>query len=356
MPPDPQSRSWFRHLRRSAAAVVLAAVLLPVAASASATASDAPRVLDRVGPLAVQPLATASWGGSYSTSAGPVTLFVSDSYPQDPALGQRWADFLASLIHGSELATVTTYLAPLDEVQRACGSLSALACYSPGRNSIIAPAEDPVAGVSAESILAHEYGHHVAASRDNSPWDAVDFGAKRWASVAQVCRESSAGNLFPGAQNDRDRYRLNPGEWFAESYRLLNERRAGRAETPWEVVDQTLYPNDAALAALEQDIVAPWSGNTQSTIGGSFTRRGAASRLHRIATPLDGTMTVAVRANPSVRVRIELLASDGSRVARTTVSGGQRSVSTTVCGTRSYRARVTRLGGAGAYRLVVAKP
>ena len=43
------------------------------------------------------------WGGQYQTSTGEsVTVYASDSYPVDPALGQRWADFLASLVHGSE--------------------------------------------------------------------------------------------------------------------------------------------------------------------------------------------------------------------------------------------------------------
>src|SRR5882762_9242359 len=48
------------------------------------------------------------WGGQYQTSTGEsVTVYASDSYPVDPALGQRWADFLASRVHGTELATVT---------------------------------------------------------------------------------------------------------------------------------------------------------------------------------------------------------------------------------------------------------
>ena len=34
------------------------------------------------------------------------------------ALGQRWADFLSSLVHGSEISTVTVLLSTPDEIAR----------------------------------------------------------------------------------------------------------------------------------------------------------------------------------------------------------------------------------------------
>ena len=59
-----------------------------------------------------------------------MTIYASNSYPVDPALGQRWADFLATLVHGSELSTVTVLLStPGRRSRRICGP-DALACYS----------------------------------------------------------------------------------------------------------------------------------------------------------------------------------------------------------------------------------
>src|SRR6266705_2006650 len=79
------------------------------------------------------------WGGQYTTSAGEtVTIYASNSYAMDSALGQRWANFLASLVHGSELSTVTVLLSTPAEISRVCGS-DALACYSPQGALLYAP-------------------------------------------------------------------------------------------------------------------------------------------------------------------------------------------------------------------------
>src|SRR6266545_1649722 len=45
----------------------------------------------------------AYWGGVYRTASGEsVTVYASTAYPQDPALGQKWADFLSTLVHRSD--------------------------------------------------------------------------------------------------------------------------------------------------------------------------------------------------------------------------------------------------------------
>src|SRR5918911_3588761 len=209
----------------------------------------------------------AFWGGRYTTPSGEaVTVYVSDSYAQDPAIPQRWANFLSSLVHGSELGLVTAYLAPLDEVQTVCGA-DALACYSPRDSLLVAPGDAPTSDISAEAVVTHEYGHHVAAHRSDAPWAAVDYGTKRWASYWQVCRRTRAGELHPGAESIPD-YELNPGEAFAESYRVLNQRRAGLMETAWDVVDQRFYPTAQALTLLEQDVTTPWTKPTQTAYRG----------------------------------------------------------------------------------------
>ena len=108
----------------------------------ASTASATPEFRDTVGSTKAI-AALAEWGGPTAASDGEiVTIYLSSTYPVDPALAKQWADFMTSLIHGPELATVSIHLAPLAEVQSTCGS-QALACYSPREAAIYAPAEDP---------------------------------------------------------------------------------------------------------------------------------------------------------------------------------------------------------------------
>src|SRR5919109_3254801 len=174
--------------------------------------------------LALAP--TGYWGGQYKVATGElVTVYASNSYAMDPALGQRWADFLASLVHGPEISTVTVLLSTSTQIARVCGG-DALACYSPQGALLYAPGDDPSSDLSAEAVITHEYGHHVAANENNSPWAAEDWGPKRWASAEQVCARTKSGQLAPGAE-DPVRYEVNPGEGWAETYRLLNQRKLG---------------------------------------------------------------------------------------------------------------------------------
>jgi hypothetical protein len=294
--------------------------------------------------------AAQAWGGTYPTSTGEtVRVTVSDRYPVDETMARGWAEYLASLLHGAELARVTLFLAPYSEVQSLCG-FDALACYSGERELIIAPREDFPEGPTAQAIVAHEYGHHVARNRLNTPWDSTRYGTKRWASRIGVCARTATGALFPGGQGLR--YRLDPGEGFAEGYRLLNELRAGRPETPWEIVDASLRPDAATLAALEQDIVDPWMRPTVERRSGSFAARGGATRSFRLATPLDGTLRITLNAPAKMRLRLSLY--DTGR--KTTVATGGRRLQAVICGHRSVAVRVTRQGGAGRFTLGISKP
>src|SRR5919201_1875156 len=199
--------------RRRARAAAAAGLLLGVAvlgAAAAPAADAAPAALKSPSALAIgrsgtairdAVLATAGvrrlqaardyWGGTYTAFTGEtVVIHVSTTYPQDDARAQRWADFLAGLIHGSELSGLTAYLAPLDEVQQICGD-QALACYSSRLQLLVSPGDDPAVDTSAEAVITHEYGHHVAANRANPPWSALTYGTKRWASYEQVCRRTA---------------------------------------------------------------------------------------------------------------------------------------------------------------------
>lgn len=295
---------------------------------------------------------SGSWGGAYRTATGEsVTVFASNAYPVDPTVGQRWADFLASLVHGSELSSVIVFLAPASQVERLCGS-DAVACYSAQDDLLVAPGEDPGTDVSAEAVVTHEYGHHIAANRSNAPWDALDTGTKRWASSIQVCAKARKGDLAPGAE-DPVQYEINPGEGFAESYRVLNERKAGRTETPWQIVSDLLYPSAAALQAVELDVTSPWVRETTTTLTGRFTR-ATRTRTFTVATKLDGLLRVTLRPSSGTRLSLDVFAAS-TRVAH---AAGTATLAPglTICGTRSYRVTVRALKGNGSFSLAVSKP
>ena len=206
------------------------------------------------------------WGGPVVTSTGEsVTLYVSDRFPQDEATRVSWANFFAWLYHGSELSTVTIYQAPIDEVGEICGP-NAAGCYSPSRRILVFPG-DVGAGADAD-VGAHEYGHHVAANRRNDPWDPNEWGPKRWGSVVGICTRVAAGTAFPGDEGDH--YTLNPGEAFAEAYRILNIQRGGTWANFPLIVDSSFMPTADSLAAALGDVQQPWSNPAPQSWDGQF--------------------------------------------------------------------------------------
>ena len=234
------------------------------------------------------------------------------------AIGQRWADFFALLPHGPELQLLRAYIASLAEVREVCGG-SAVGCY--GDDQLILTNE-PAFGFSPEEVARHEYGHHIALHRSNAPWPAVDWGPKHWATAAQICRRVRKSTAFPGDQSLE--YKLNPGEAFTEAYRVLVDTRLGETHPSWPLVDSSFYPDQAALDAVAADVVSPWSGPTMRT----FHVRGHVS-ARRLATPLDGTLTVQVTHPAGVM----LVGDDGQPMPPT----GRRGMTSTyrVCGERS---------------------
>ena len=293
-----------------------------------------------------------AWPFSLSTPTGEtVTINLSKRlYLQtDTTVAQQWADFFDSLVHGPELTSLNAYLVTPREVQNVCGP-GALACY--GRNQLVAPAEDPQLNLSAESVAAHEYGHHVAAHRLNDPWDAIDTGTKRWASSENVCLKTKKGAYHPGAE-DEDHYFTNPGEGFAEAYRVLNERRLSLTEAPWEIVTNQFYPDNAALTLLQQDVTSPWTKNTTLARSGSVSK-SAPSRAFVVSTHFDGRVAVTLRSSATAKFRLDILSPNSVSIGH--ASGKNVSARGTVCGERALKVRVKRLSGAGAFRLAISKP
>jgi hypothetical protein len=289
-------------------------------------------------------------GGPVTAATGEtVNVYVADELlAADPTTSQRWADFVAGLVHGPELSAVSLYLAPLAKIRQICGE-GALGCYDPSDGSLFAIGED-IRGVSAGSVVTHEYGHHIASNRRNDPWPAVDWGAKRWATYEHVCSKARNGQLVPGDEGQY--YQLNPGEWWAETYRVLNERRAGLPEASWDVVDDSLYPDQQALDTLALDVTEPWAGNTTATYTGTMGPR-ASGRGFKIATAYDGELKVRLSAPRGVSFALRIVDPTKGKVLATGIG---KSAQLTVCGERMVQVQVKRISGSGPFKLAVSKP
>ncbi|HEY7692293.1 MAG TPA: hypothetical protein VH816_08125 [Gaiellaceae bacterium] len=265
-------------LRRCAVLVALGSLLVAalaggsIAAPRPATDAAPPLpLLDRVGmrPSSVTRIERGSWwGGPVVAATGEtVTVYLSDAFALDESVRAKWANFFAWLDHGAELATLTAYIAPISQVQAICGS-EAGGCYNPTSRVLVIPG-DLGDGVGFD-IAAHEYGHHIATSRRNDPWDPNGWGPKRWATYVGVCSRVASGRAFPGDEGLN--YGLNTGEAFAEAYRALEEARGGYswAHLPL-VVDQSFAPDAGAEAAALADVQQPWTGPASATWEGRFS-------------------------------------------------------------------------------------
>jgi hypothetical protein len=353
-------RAPSRRSRLGALALVATAIAVGVATlggDATTATRDAPRPLGAyrvhvpLEPAASARLQASSWlGGTYTTSTGEtVRVLVSEDYPDAQAIGQRWADFFASLVHGNELALVTAYVLTPDDMPFFCGPY-ALGCY--GGNELAFMGET-VDGVTPEEVARHEYGHHVAANRLNPPWLAVAWGPKRWASAANVCARAQHAEVFPGDEDAH--YVLNPGEGFAEVYRVLNELEDGAPSFTWPLVDPWFAPGQAELAAAKQDVVAPWIAPVTRTYRARFTERGKKVWKVALSTGLDGSLAVWLKLPHPALYDLDVLGPGGRTLARGLWSGRTAKTATaTVCGERALVVRVTRVGGAaGAFTVRV---
>jgi hypothetical protein len=297
----------------------------------------------------VLPAAAFAWGGSYPTGdtlGTSVTINVSDAYPVDQALPQKWATFLGTLVHGIEMSRLTLDLAPLSEVTGVCGP-QALACYNPSTETIEASPDDELDSPPAAQIITHEYGHHIAENRTNAPFDAESFGTKRWASYMQICKFTASGKYSPGDEGQN--YAENPGEAFAEAYRVLNLVKTGtpRTNAGWDIVSTDFFPSDQALTLLEQDVTTPWKGPTLTRWQGSFGY--GTQRTRTVTTALDGTFVARLHA-PS-KSRWTLVAKSGS-----TLLGQGTTVRLQICGQRKVTLQVKRTTGTGAFTVDISKP
>ena len=345
----------------SRALLCLVAVVLAAGLGSVHGRTAAPAPVERRATLdgafastAAHRLAAASFiGGTYVTANGAsVNVRVSEAYADADARGQRWAEFFSLLPHGDELPRLQITILTGDELSGTCGD-HALGCYRPGE---LAFTDEVLGGVAPEEVARHEYGHHVAANRISPPWRALDWGPKRWASAAGICADVKNGKAFPGDEGDH--YSENPGEVWAETYRIMAERAAGISSALWSIVAGRYFPDDAALAAAQADVLDPWTTGSTVTLKGRFVKGQKKIWQRQVTTRLDGTIVVKLVMPAGARNDVTLFAPDGRTVLGrwTSFTTRTKTISTTVCGQRSVIVRVTRGFAPGPFSVAVTIP
>ena len=299
-------------------------------------------------------VAAASRGGPITTSTGEtVRVLVSDALPIETSTPEGWAEFLTGLTHGPEITLLTAHITTFDEVQEICGG-GALGCYA--RNQMVSLGDTSIPGVSPEEVVRHEYGHHIAMHRLNTPWAALDWGPKWWGSAADVCARVTRKEAFPGDEGSN--YAQNPGEAWAETYRLMDERKSGITTASWQIVARSFYPNEAALQAAERDVLQPWAAGKTTLSTRVFGKATKKVWWIPLQTPLDGNLRISATLPSAGTHEVALVAANRRTVIRRAQWVGQRvkKLTGSVCGQRTLFVRVTQSGALGRVRVSAATP
>jgi hypothetical protein len=342
-----------------AVAVLLAAPLTAAAGERQVPDPDRPvgvaglghmedRVFQGSAPRPARIAAAYATSRAYSTPEGyTVEVESSPSYRVDPAADQGVVDFLGSRLHGPELDSLRVYVGSPSEVRRLCGGgPGVVACYSIAESRMYVPGED-VQGIPVEYPLTHEYGHHLASRRLNSPWDAIDWGAKYWASAVRVCTYVKKGLLFPGNQGAH--YFDDPGEGFADGYAHLHY-----PDVPW-YFNELMRPGPLEFAAIRKDVLEPWSEPRSRTFRGRLGPN-LGVRTFRIRLTLDGNVKMRLKGPAGARYTVEAVTT-GYAAGKNMRAGGRFGVEW--CRRRpvdNVQITIRRRSGTGPFALSVRWP
>jgi hypothetical protein len=181
------------------------------------------------------------------------------------------------------------------------------------------------------------------------------LGPKRWSSAANVCSRVGRNEAYPGDEGTN--YSLNPGEAWAEVYRLMDERKAGITTASWQIIDPSFFPDADDLAAAEQDVVQPWAAPRSRLYTRSFGKRAPRVWWISLGTPLDGNLRISatVPSRGAGSVEVALVGPNRQAVLRRAqwVSQRVKTLDASVCGQRSMFVRVTQKGLVGRVRVSV---
>jgi hypothetical protein len=161
---------------------------------------------------------------------------------------------------------------------------------------------------------------------------------------------------YPGDQGSN--YALNPGEAWAETYRLMDERKAGITSATWQIVASTFFPSEAALQAAKLDVTKPWAAPRTTVSTRVFGSRTPKVWWIRLATPLDGNFRITATMPNGGTHEVALVSANRATVVKRARWTRQRvkRLDGTVCGQRSYFVRVTQTGALGRVRVSVSVP
>jgi hypothetical protein len=182
------------------------------------------------------------------------------------------------------------------------------------------------------------------------------LGPQERASGAALCRRAADGSAYPGDEGDH--YELNPGEAWAETYRLMDERKTGESGSGWQLIDPSFYPDDIALQSAERDVAQPWTAGTRTTYRHRFTVKSKRLWSVGIAAPLDGDIAVTIRLPKGGVQEAVLVDRESNAVLGTALwsGAGVKRVTTTLCGIRSLVLKVRQRGAYGQVVATVEKP
>jgi hypothetical protein len=356
--------------RRPGAGALAGIAMILLLAAPAAAAAGAPRSLLDVPRPAVPPrdvvlarpsLASAGVSATASTQRYPIDdgrgstieVSVTASCRQlcSAADPQQLADFVGTLVHGSEVNLLRIRLETPGQVSVDCG-FDADSCYYSGENLVVlsgdpTPASD---GATREFVLAHEYGHHVAQHRRTpAPFPAaINWGPERWASYERVCQGYRRGAYYPG--NEGSHYFEDPGEAWAESFA---HNRFPNARVKWRWAP-ALRPDAGSFAAIRRDVLDPWHGRRTLRVGGELSGRGSA----RVAfdAPSDGRVNVRLGGRGGAGLGVSLRSRRGRRLHTSRGISPGHSLSFTACGQHRLEAVVRGLRPRRRFQLVIREP
>jgi hypothetical protein len=285
------------------------------------------------------------------TEGGAITVSFTPAVGTQQQLAQDYVAFLESLPHGTELGQLKVLVATPNQVEKQCDPghtdphSKVLGCYLDNTMTVPSTGLDTATAAgdyTVRYVLTHEYGHHIAAHRSNAlgAGGALAFGPKYWASYEMVCDLTGQKKLFPYDEANMSRYLRNPGEAWAETY-----ARLVYPDQPWTWTS-LLRPDDGALAAARQDVLAPWTKNTTQT----FTMdAGRDHQTFDLPLTLDGALKATVRGPSGSEVNVKV--TSGSQNVGESKRSGAYDVWSTRAGcrerpTETLSFAVSRAGGA----------
>ena len=162
--------------------------------------------------------------------------------------------------------------------------------------------------MSVNYVIAHEYGHHIAAPPLQRAAGGAGLRAQALVLVrARVQEHRWTGASRPGSQQGND-YLSNPGEAWAEAYaRLVFPTEAWRFTS-------LLKPTQGSTLAAQADVLQPWSQRVAETF------KGTGTRSFKLPITLDGAFTLKLDG-PS-RTNYDIVVKSGGKVVDRTTKRG----------------------------------